>query len=135
MIVDTDRVTTLTLRASGAADATQVWQRYAQIDCWPEWAPQIRRIDSSAEQINEGVTGRVVGIAGIGVSFAIDAVDPEARTWSWRVRLGPISLRLEHGVQARPQGCRTWLRVSGPTPIVVGYAPVAALALRRLVAP
>jgi hypothetical protein len=127
-------MTTVTLKATGAADAGPAWQRYEEIARWTDWAPQIRRVDCAADRIAAGVTGRVVGLAGFGVDFVIEAVDRDARTWSWRVRVGPVSLSLTHGVEQLPSGCRTWLRVSGPLPVVAGYAPVAAWALRRLVA-
>ncbi len=61
------------------------------------------------------------------------AVDEAAREWTWEARLGPLRLRLEHGVTAHPAGSATWLRVHGPLPVIMGYAPVARIALGRLV--
>jgi hypothetical protein len=44
-------------------------------------------------------------------------------------------LRLEHTVEPGPgSGTRTGLVVDGPAPVVMAYAPVARLALHRLVA-
>jgi hypothetical protein len=63
------------------------------------------------------------------------AVDEAAREWSWEARLGPLRLRLEHGVTAHIDGSATWLRVHGPLPVILVYAPVARIALGRLVAP
>ena len=68
------------------------------------------------------------------VSFEVLALDEDRREWSWRAHVGPLSLRLEHGVLARGAGSATWLRVHGPLPVVAAYAPVARLALSRLVA-
>jgi hypothetical protein len=49
------------------------------------------------------------------------------------VRLGPVRLELHHGVEPHPRGCATWLRESGPAPVVAPYLPIARIALRRLV--
>lgn len=123
----------LTLRAAGPVSADEAWDRYARPERWRVWAPQIRRVQASAERIAAGVTGRVYGPAGLSVGFVVDAVDEADRTWSWTVRLGPITLRLDHGVTARAGGSATWLTVHGPPPVVLGYAPVARLALHQLV--
>ena len=52
----------LTLRAVGTADLALVWRRYSQPELWPTWAPQIRRVDCSAENLAVGVTGTVFGV-------------------------------------------------------------------------
>ena len=62
------------------------------------------------------------------------AVDEAAREWAWEARLGPLRLRLEHGVTAHLAGSSTWLRVHGPLPVILVYAPIARIALGRLVA-
>jgi len=49
-----------------------------------------------------------------------------------RAPLG-VRLDLSHRVEAAGTGTRTLLRISGPAPIVLGYAPIAAHALRGLV--
>jgi hypothetical protein len=97
-----------------------------------------------------GLTGRIVGPLGVWVEFTVLDVDREAHRWAWQVRRGPLALHLEHGVEPaaggrtvrRPEditqpaasaGSRAWLVVSGPAPVVLGYAPAAWIALRRLV--
>lgn len=125
----------LTLRAHGRADIEVAWERYVDFALWSTWSPQISSVAADASRIAPGVTGRVHGPLGVHVDFVIDAVDELARMWAWTVRLGPIRLVLEHGVAARGAGCSTWLRVRGPAPVVVGYAPLARLALGRLVRP
>jgi hypothetical protein len=68
--------------------------------------------------------------------FVVDTVDEAARRWSWTVSLGPVRLHLLHWVTEGPDGgSTTGLRVSGPAPLVVGYAPLAHLAIGRLVRP
>jgi hypothetical protein len=80
------------------------------------------------------VTGQVSGPLGLRVRFVVSEVDEQRRTWAWRVRVGPLRLTLWHGVEPRPTGTATWLRVHGPAIVVAGYLPVARTALRRLVA-
>ena len=125
----------LTLRARGGADPDVAWERYVDFALWSTWSPQILSVDADASRIAPGVTGRVHGPVGVGVDFVVDAVDELARTWSWTVRWGPITLALFHAVTAREGGCATALRVRGPAPVVLGYAPLARIALGRLVRP
>ena len=106
-----------------------IWERYATIALWRSWAPHIRRVEASAERIAPGVTGSVYGPAGVRARFCIDAVD-EPRSWSWAASVGPLRLVLAHGIEADG---RTTLRMRGPAPIVLGYAPIARWALARLV--
>jgi hypothetical protein len=73
--------------------------------------------------------------------FRIDAVDHEARTWSWSVRSGPLRLSFDHGVDPaeadprRADSSTAWLVTRALWPVAVGYAPLAKLALDRLVTP
>ncbi len=131
-------MTSLTLRAHGPADVGLVWERYVDPQQWPTWAPQIQRVSCSGERLEHGTTGTVhAGLLSrptVPVSFEVLALDEDRREWSWRAHVGPLSLRLEHGVLARGAGSETWLRVHGPLPVVAAYAPVARLALSRLVA-
>ncbi len=122
-----------TARVVGPLPPAQVWERYAVPERWPEWAPQISAVRASAPRIAPGVTGRVFGPLGLRVDFVVTEVDERQRTWGWRVRLGPLRLRLRHGVELDPAGSATWLSVRGPALVVAGYLPVARLALHRLV--
>jgi len=121
------------VRAVGTASAETVWQRYVRTAAWPTWAPQIRAVEAEAE-LRAGMRGRVVPVVGPGITFVVEAVDHEARTWRWRVRAGPVRMRLWHAVRVgTPYGTETELRIEGPAPVVVAYAPLARRALRRLV--
>jgi hypothetical protein len=128
----------LTLHARGVAPVTLAWERYADPELWATWAPQIQRVETTMARLVADGTGNVhagpLSRPTLKVPFRVLAVDEHALEWSWQVHLGPIRLRLEHGVTATPDGSSTWLRVHGPLPVVLGYAPVATLALRRLVA-
>lgn len=128
----------LTLRASGTAPVTLAWERYADPALWSSWAPQIQAVETTMRRLEAGGTGTVrAGVSPwptLGVPFRVLAVDESAHEWEWQAHLGPVRLRLEHGVTAHLTGSSTWLRVHGPLPVVLLYAPLARLALGRLVA-
>ncbi|CAO5237982.1 SRPBCC family protein [Frankia sp. AgKG'84/4] len=152
----------LFLEAAGPARVAESWERYAQPARWPDWAPQVHRvrIDANAdagidadadadadidggargeggadgERIHPGMTGEVRSFLPPAARFVITSVDELSHTWSWRVSIGPVRLTLDHGVEpCLDAGTTTWLRLRGPLPIVLAYAPLARLALRRLV--
>ncbi|GAA1427866.1 hypothetical protein GCM10009616_06180 [Microlunatus lacustris] len=123
------------LTAEGPAPVGIVWQRYVETARWPDWSPQITRVDADAERIARGVSGTVHAVGGLRLRFTITDVDLVARRWSWLVRLGPVQLDLHHEVRAVPGGGSvTGLVLQGPTAVVTAYAPLAWVALRRLVA-
>jgi hypothetical protein len=131
-----DRVSTRTLEATGPLDPQAAWERYAVPSRWPEWSPQISRVEMSAPRLVAGATGKVHAPLGVALPFVVDAVDEPARRWSWTVRLGPVKMRLEHWVTEAPGGgTTTGLRVHGPGPLVAAYAAPAQAALDRLVRP
>jgi hypothetical protein len=146
----------LTLVASGPTPVDIAWQRYEHLDLWPTWSPQLRSVstdpplsteplpageapsrDRAAEpaRLRPGLTGRVHGPAGVWARFEVLSVDAAAMRWTWRVRRGPVVVQLEHQVEssADTNGSRTRLTLSGPAPVILGYAPVAWYALHRLV--
>ena len=123
------------LTAEGPAPAGVAWERYSLIQRWPTWSPQIRRVEADAERIARGVTGTVHAPGGLRVRFTVTDVDPVARRWSWLVRLGPVRMDLHHDVRAVPGGgSATGLALEGPSAVVAAYAPLAWVALSRLVA-
>ncbi|MGY2001578.1 SRPBCC family protein [Blastococcus sp. SYSU DS1024] len=127
-------MTTLTLHATGTAPPAEVWERYAVPARWSGWSPQITGVELPADRLAAGVSGRVLGPLGLAVPFTVEEVDEAARRWSWRVAVGPLHVRLLHWVAEGPGGgTTTGLRLSGPAPLVLAYAPAARLALARLV--
>lgn len=120
-----------TLTTSGAATTEQVWQRYVTPELWPTWAPHIRRVTCADERVRAGSSGVVHGPAGLRVPFEVLVVDEVERRWSWRVGR-PIGITMDHGVDDDPEGARAWV---GLPLALAAYAPVARLALRRLVQP
>jgi hypothetical protein len=129
-------VTTLTLHATGSEAPAEVWERYAVPARWPEWAPQITGVDLTVGRLTAGARGRVRGPLGSALPFVVDSVDEATRRWSWTVNVGRVRLRLLHWVAEGPDGgSTTGLRIDGPAPLVLGYAPLARLAIGRLVRP
>ena len=126
-------MTLLTLSATGRAAPSSAWERYADIAQWPRWAPQISRVETDAVRIAPGVAGRVVAVGGFSVGFVVDDVDEDAQRWTWTVRRFHVAVRLEHAVRSHHRGCATSLTMDGAAPLLLGYAPIAQLALRRLV--
>jgi hypothetical protein len=130
------RVSTRTLEVTGPLDPQAVWERYAVPARWPEWSPQISRVEMSAPRLVAGATGKVHGPLGVAFPFVVDAVDEPARRWSWTVKLGLVKIRLEHWVTEGPDGgTTTGMRAHGPGPLVAVYAAPAQVALDRLVRP
>jgi Polyketide cyclase / dehydrase and lipid transport len=120
------------IEATGPRPAPDVWDRYVRPRRWPEWSPQIRRVEYPTETLRPGATGTVRGPGGLPVRFRITAVEPERR-WSWTVSALGVRMRLWHTVEATPAGTRTILAIEGPAPAVLLYLPAAKWALHRLV--
>ena len=67
------------------------------------------------------------------VPFEVLAVDEQARTWSWRVRVGPVTLTLDHGIRGPRRRRDPHLAAHpGPALVVLPYSPVAFVALHAL---
>ena len=129
-------MTTLTLHATGPIGPEEAWERYAVPARWPEWAPQITGVELPVARLAAGVRGRVRGPLGVTLPFVVETVDEATRQWAWTVSAGPVHLHLAHWVAEGPDGgSTTGLRVTGPPPVVAGYAPLARVAIGRLVRP
>ncbi len=122
----------LTLRANGPASAQQVWEAYADPQRWSQWAPHIRRVDAVG-RLRPGLAGQVFSVIPAPVSFEVTDVDAKRRRWSWDTVFGPIRMSFDHGVDVRGEGSRSFLTMHGPLPLLLLYAPLARLALYRLV--
>lgn len=128
------------LAVGGPIDPTLAWERYARVDRWAWWGRHIDRVDVDGDElrIRPGLTGRVAS-GPLVARFRVDAVDEAARTWTWTVRAGLLRLRLEHAVLPATQigtqrdGTLTRLVLRGPLPVTMAYAPIASVALQRLV--
>jgi hypothetical protein len=112
---------------TGDATADVVWQRYLDPQLWHRWAPAIAAagLDAGAARLHPGATGWVRSYLGPALRFTVTELSDDR--WSWRVGVGRVRVTMTHGVDA--DGA-TWLELS---PLLIGYAPIARLALRRLV--
>lgn len=87
------------------ASASDVWPYVAEFRHWPTWGPTVTAVDSAADSVAAGVTGRVRTIAGVWLPFVITSAEPE-QSWDWKVAgiaatghrlvpLGPTRTRVE----------------------------------------
>jgi hypothetical protein len=123
------------VEAHGPAEADAAWRRFTSPSTWKVWAPQIREVEASDDELRAGTTGRVHGPVGLAVDFTVTALDPELRSWSWVAGRGPAAVGMDHHVlPAAGGGSRAFLRIPGSAaPLVQPYRVPAALALRGLV--
>lgn len=119
----------------GDAPADEVWRRYTHPASWPEWAPQITRVEVADEVIQRGTRGTVHGPVLTRIPFTVRSVDHRGRRWSWWVGFGPLGVGMEHGVDHAGSGSRAWVRIHVHRYLVLPYVPVARFALKRLVRP
>ena len=116
----------LTVRQRGPASAADMWRHSSDFTLWPHWAPQLKAVHAQGPFV-PGTRGQVESLLGLQVPFRILSVDAQARTWSWEAGRGPFTLRVHHAVRPRVSEAR----LEGPLPLVLLYAPVAALALHQ----
>jgi hypothetical protein len=121
------------VEVSGSVGADVAWERYADLDAWPTWAPQIRTVEADGRRLGVGRTGTVHVVGGFRVPFVVTAVDSHRLTWSWIARLGPLTLTLHHDLRRVPDGTTAGLVLEGPTLLVAAYAPLTRAPLARLI--
>lgn len=121
-------------RASGPVDPDEAWDRYARPERWRQWSPQVRHVDMDSDVIAAGSAGTVRTIGGAQVRFVVLDVDARARSWTWRVRVGPVGMVLEHHLVPLPEGgTSAEVVIHGSWPVARLYRLPATLALHRLV--
>jgi|ABSQ01.1.fsa_nt_gi hypothetical protein len=116
------------IEVRGPAKATAMWAAYADTGRWSAWAPHIRRV-VPRQALEEGMHGVVEGPFAVAARFEVTKVDQAAGRWTWKVRIGPGRLTIDHEVS---DGV-TSIEIDGAAPLVLAYAPLARLALNRLV--
>jgi len=121
--------------AHGRASADDAWLRFTTPATWSVWAPLIREVDASEPVLAAGTNGRVQGPPGVAVDFEVTHLDPEERSWSWRVGRGAAAVHMDHHVvPAAGGGSRAFLRVPGRSAALLQpYRIPAAAALKGLV--
>jgi hypothetical protein len=122
-------MSTLHIRRRGGASKYEIWARYRDPLRWREWAPQIREVRADGP-LRTGLEGEIVGVFGVRARFDVLDVDEPGGRWTWIVRSGPLTLRIEHEIAEGLVG----VALTGPAPVVAAYAPIARVALGRLVA-
>lgn len=121
-------------RAAGPVSPDEAWQRYLRPERWSQWSPQVRHVTSDSEVIAAGSAGTVRTLGGAAVRFVVLDVDPVARSWTWKVRTGPVQMVLEHHLHARPEGgTRAEVVIHASWPVARLYRVPATVALYRLV--
>lgn len=117
---------------AGPASPETVWRRYATRAHWSDWAPHIRDVGPDGSQVTVGDRGRVRGPLGLRIGYEVLRCEPSAWRWAWRVGLGPVRVRMDHGVDEHPAGSTAWVDLHLPRPLALAYAPLARRALRAL---
>lgn len=123
----------LEISATGDRKLDDVWDRYTRPALWSTWAPQIQGVRCADDVIVAGSQGVVRGPLVVRVPFVIESVDHAGHCWTWRVGVGPVGLRMDHGVEQTGDGVRAWARLHLPAAVALPYSPIARMALRRLV--
>lgn len=108
------------------APITAVWRLIAEFDHWPKWGPTVKTVDSAADAVGVGVTGRVKTVAGPWLPFEISEVEP-GRSWHWKIAgvaaTGHLLLDLGNGKT----------RVEFTVPLIFApYVLVLRMGLKRL---
>ena len=109
-----------------SAPAEEVWRLVAEFDYWPQWGPTVLAVESDAEAVGIGVTGRVKTISRLWLPFTIGDVEP-GRSWNWKVAGVPMT---GHNITDLGNG-RTVVEFT--VPMLLGpYVLVLRSGLRRL---
>jgi hypothetical protein len=110
-------------RVEISAPTTVVWAQITNVEEWPQWAPQMKRlerIDAGALRLGSRVRVRPKGLpANMWLVTAFD----EGRLFTWETSLVP-GLRLTGGHELTASGEMTstefWLDAGGPLGALVG---------------
>ena len=108
-----------------AASAERIWPFIAEFERWPQWGLSVTRVDSAADKVAPGVTGRVRTPVGLWLPFVIGDVIPES-SWDWTVAGVPAT-----GHHLEPRGDCTYVRFTAPW-VAAPYKLAMQLSLRRL---
>lgn len=131
----------MVLEVHGPAPHDAAWERYLHPARWSTWAPHLSDVSASTSELERGTTGTVIALGVVRARFEVLSVDPESRSWSWQVRVGPLRLVLHHGLRAEAEqpagqpagpGTVAGIRMTGPWPVLWAYRPLMRRALGRL---
>lgn len=140
--------------AAPDADPHLLWELFATPAWWPRWAPHITAVTTAGAATDPVAVGdrvRIHGPGPVAVTAELTLVE-QPRRWDFRVALpGGVHLDGAHEVQwDDPPRVEVCMRLDGATgpvgaalrrthgligaPLLLAYAPLAELSLRRLVA-
>lgn len=124
----------MTVTRTGPARPADVWQHYERLDLWTVWAPHLTNVRADSATLAPGTSGVVTALGVVPAAFRVMSVRANLHSWSWRVRVGPVTLELTHDVAPTPSGgSRANVRIQGPAPVLLAYRPLMGWALARLV--
>ena len=124
----------MTVTRTGPARPADVWQHYERLDLWTVWAPHLTNVRADSTTLAPGTSGVVTALGVVPAAFRVMSVRANLHSWSWRVRVGPVTLELTHDVAPTPRGgSRADVRIQGPAPVLLAYRPLMGWALARLV--
>ena len=108
----------LSLHVTGKADPAATWHRYADLDAWTQWSPQIRRVDTGPvhdvgvddyseaddDQEQEALDDQESSPRTIGTDPAPRRIAPGLRG----VVVGPVGVQVPFEVLAVDEAAMTW---------------------------
>lgn len=109
----------LSLHVKGAADPATAWERYADLDAWTQWSPQIQRVDTgpvhevgvATDSDDEDADGEQEALdegeptpPGPGTDPAPRRITPGLRG----VVIGPVGVQVPFEVLAVDEAAMTW---------------------------
>ena len=108
------------------APASAAWELLTDTARWPQWGPSVSRVESAAQYIGPGSTGRVQTIIGVWLPFRVTEFVAGQR-WGWEVAGIPAT---GHRVESLgPDHCRVVFEV----PLLAApYLTVCKLAAQRI---
>jgi hypothetical protein len=108
-----------------AAPSDRIWPYVAEFEWWPRWGVSISDVESEANRVAPGVTGKVRTRLGLWLPFTIEDVVPGS-FWDWSV----AGVRAtEHHLE--PQRDHARVRFTAPL-VVAPYAAVMTASLKKL---
>lgn len=135
----------IVVSASGTAAADRVWDLLSCPASWPAWAPHMRHVShrdghQSPGRVHVGQRLHVASLVpGLGVHVEVTDVQP-GRSWTMQAQLPFGAVEARHTVAAEQATTEATVDLRWVGPRLVGvalltaYRPVAAFAVRRLLA-
>lgn len=102
-----------------------VWDLLVDTTRWADWGPTVRGVEAPERRLGRHTAGQLRTPLGARVPFRVTDFE-DGRRWAWIVAGVPATTHL---VEPTPDGCRVTFGVPA---LAVAYAPVCAVALRRI---